>query len=131
MIGHLILRLVIWFLLTANFSVANIIIGLCVALLLPGLPPRNTNAPERLPDLLRALCKIIVAIPQAYREAIELIVRPHTHEEIVKERVQTQRSPGLIFLDIFLITFTPKTTVLRYHKAGWYDVHRLHRRKQS
>jgi multicomponent Na+:H+ antiporter subunit E len=38
MIGHLnlILRLTIWFLLTADVSLANIIIGISVALLLPG-----------------------------------------------------------------------------------------------
>lgn len=126
MIGHFILRLVIWFLLTANFSVINILIGISIAWLLP--PSRS---PERLKDLLRALGKILVAIPQAYLEAIELILRPHTHEEIILERVQSRRSPGLIFLDIFLITFTPKTTVLKYHEAGWYEVHRVQRRRPS
>lgn len=126
MIGHLILRLVIWFLLTANFSVTNIIIGIVIALLLP----RNSNSPERLKDLLKAIAKIFLAIPQAYKEAIELIFRPHNHEEIVMERVKSGRSPGLIFLDIFLITFTPKTTVLKYHEQGWYEVHRVQRRKK-
>lgn len=125
MIGHFILRLIIWFLLTANFSVANIIIGISIALLLP----RSSTSPERLKDLLRGLGKIIVAIPQAYMEAVELIIRPHTQEEIVMEPVQLRRSPGLIFLDIFLITFTPKTTVLKYHEDGWYEVHRVIRRK--
>jgi multicomponent Na+:H+ antiporter subunit E len=126
MIGDLILRLTIWFLLTANFSVANIIIGIAIAFLLP----RSAASPERLKDLLRALGKIIAAIPQAYKEAIELIIRPHTQEEIVMERIQSRRSPGLIFLDIFLITFTPKTTVLKYHDEGWYEVHHVRRRKQ-
>jgi multicomponent Na+:H+ antiporter subunit E len=134
MIGHLIFRLTIWFLLTANFSVANVIIGIAIALLLP----RNSTSPERLKDLLRVIGKIILALPQAYKEAIELILRPHNHEEIVMERVQPQRfssreaspTPGLIFLDIFLITFTPKTTVLKYRGEGWYEVHRLSRRKQ-
>lgn len=121
MIGHLILRLVIWFLLTANFTPANIVIGIIIALLLP----RSTTSPERLKDLLRGLGKIILAIPQAYAEAIELIIRPHTQESIVMERVQSRRSPGLVFLDIFLITFTPKTTVLKYHEEGWYEVHRV------
>ncbi|HIK15939.1 MAG TPA: Na+/H+ antiporter subunit E [Leptolyngbyaceae cyanobacterium M33_DOE_097] len=129
MIGHLILRLVIWFLLTANFSLANIIIGVGVSLLLPGLPSRTS--PERLKDLLQGLGKIVAAIPQAYGEAVQLILKPHNHEEIVMERVQSRRSPGLIFLDIFLITFTPMTIVLKYHKAGWYEVHRLARRKRS
>jgi multicomponent Na+:H+ antiporter subunit E len=126
MIGHLILRLTIWFLLTANFSVANIIIGVAIAFLLP----RSTTSPERLKDLLRGLGKIIVAIPQAYMEAIELIFRPHTQEEIVMERVPGRRSPDVIFLDIFLITFTPKTTVMKYHDEGWYEVHQVKRRQR-
>lgn len=126
MIAHIILRLVIWFLLTANLSVANIIIGVSVALLLP----RGATSPTRLKELLQAIWKIVRAIPQAYSEAIQLILQPHTQEEIVMERVKTRRTPGLIFLDIFLITFTPKTTVLKYHEDGWYEVHRVCRRKQ-
>ena len=74
MIGNLILRLVIWFLLTANFSLTNILIGISIAFLLP----HSSISPERLKDLLRGLGRIIVAIPQAYIEAIELIFRPHT-----------------------------------------------------
>jgi len=129
MIGYLeiILRLVIWFLLTANLSVANIIIGVCVALLLP----RSPAVPSVLKDWLRVLWEVIVAIPQAYLEAFELIFRPHKHEDVTLERVKPQRSPGLIFLDIFLITFTPKTIVLRYHEAGWYKVHWVRRRRKT
>jgi multicomponent Na+:H+ antiporter subunit E len=133
MIGHLILRLAIWLLLTANLSVVNLIIGISIAVLLP----RRSTSPERLNDLLRSLGRIIVAIPQAYQEAIELMLRPHTQEDIVMERVQPRRSssgaslltPGLVFLDIFLITFTPKTTVLKYHDSGWYEVHHVRRRQ--
>ena len=129
MIGYLniILRLVIWFLLTANLSVANIIIGVCVALLLP----RSYTNSGVLKDWLRVLWEIVVAVPQAYLEAFELIFRPHTQEAIVMERVKPQRSPGLIFLDIFLITFTPKTIVVKYHEQGWYEVHRLRRRTKA
>lgn len=126
MIGSLVFRLVIWFLLTANFGVANIIIGVAIALLLP----RGSTSPERLKDLLQGLGKIILAIPQAYLEAVQLILKPHTQEEIVRERVPLGRSPGLVFLDIFLITFTPKTTVLKYDEAGWYDIHQVKRRKK-
>lgn len=127
MIGslNLVLRLVIWFLLTANLSVANIIIGVCVALLLP----HGRTTLGALKDWLRVFLEIIVAIPQAYLEAFELILRPHTREEITMERVKTRQLPGLVFLDIFLITFTPKTIVLKYHEAGWYEVHRVRRRR--
>ena len=127
MIGHLnlILRLTIWFLLTSDLSVANIIIGVIVALLLPG----RQRVPEALRDWLRVLGEVLVAIPQAYVEAVEIIFRPHNHEDVIIERVKPQRTPGLIFLDIFLITFTPKTIVLKYHEQGWYEVHLVRRRR--
>jgi multicomponent Na+:H+ antiporter subunit E len=122
---NLILRLSIWFLLTADFGVTNIIIGVCIALLLPR--HRSSGA---LTDWLRALGEIIVAIPQAYCEAVEIILRPHQQEAITMEHVKSQRTSGLIFLDIFLITFTPKTIVLKYHEAGYYEVHRVQRGPQ-
>jgi multicomponent Na+:H+ antiporter subunit E len=124
----LILCLTIWFLLTANLSMTNIVIGICVALCIVSLSPRSTK-PGMLKDWLRVLWEILVAIPQAYWEAIEIIFRPHAHEDITMERVKPGRSPGLIFLDIFLITFTPKTIVLKYHEKGWYEVHRIRRGK--
>ncbi|QSJ18193.1 Na+/H+ antiporter subunit E [Nostoc sp. UHCC 0702] len=129
MIGYLnlLLRLAIWFLLTANLSVANIIIGVSIALLLP----HNYKTQEKLKDWLRALWQIIIAIPIAYIEALDIIFHPHTEEEIVMERVPARRTPGLIFLDIFIITFTPKTVVVKYHEDGWYEVHRIQRRKKS
>lgn len=121
MIGDVILRLTIWFLLTASLTIPNIIIGVAIAFLLP----RSLASPQRFKDILLAFGKIILAIPQAYIEAVQLILNPHKEEEIVMERVQLRRSPGLIFLDIFLITFTPKTTVLNYHPEGWYEIHRV------
>ena len=129
MIGilDLVLHLVIWFLLTADMSLTNIIIGISIALLLP----RSTMAPGVLKDWLRALWEAIVAIPQAYLEAIEIMMRPHPHEEVTMERVKPRRTPGLIFLDIFLITFTPKTIVLKYHERGWYEVHWVRRRRRG
>ncbi|MEM7649494.1 MAG: Na+/H+ antiporter subunit E [Cyanobacteria bacterium P01_A01_bin.70] len=129
MIGYLdlVLRLVIWFLLTADFSPANIIIGVCVALMLP----RNRTLTAALKDWLHVLWEILVAIPQAYFEAVEIMLRPHAKEDIVMEHVKPNRTPGLIFLDIFLITFTPKTIVLKYHENGLYEVHRVRRRRRA
>jgi multicomponent Na+:H+ antiporter subunit E len=129
MTGYLtvILRLVIWFLLTADLSVANIIIGASIAIILP----HRYGHPGALRDWLRALGETLVAIPQAYKEAFEIIIRPHLHEDVTLERVKPGRTPGLIFLDIFLITFTPKTIVLKYHEKGWYEVHWVRRRKKA
>ena len=126
MILHLILRLTIWFLLTSDLSLPNIILGIAIAFLLP----RGYPSSEKLKEWLKVLGQIIVAIPQAYLEAIEMIFRPHNREEIIMEKVKAGRSTGLIFLDIFLITFTPKTIVLKYHQQGLYEVHRVRRGKQ-
>lgn len=117
------LRLIIWFLLTADGSLANIIIGVLVVLILP----RSYTKSAALKDWLRAFWEVIVAIPQAYYEALEIMIRPHRKETCTLERVKPKRTPGLIFLDIFLITFTPKTIVLKYHDDGWYEVHRVRR----
>jgi len=78
-----------------------------------------------------SLGKIIVAFPQAYREAIQMMLQPHTEEEIVMQKVQGDRSSWFIFLEIFLITFTPKTTVIKYHEDGWFEVHYVKRRSQK
>jgi len=123
MIGHLILRLTIWFLLTADFSLANIAIGVAIAFLLP----RSYAPPEPLKEWFDVYGKILLAIPIAYLEAFELIFRPHRHEDIVLEKVPNHRSPLLIFLDVFLITFTPKTIVVKYREDGFYEVHRVRR----
>jgi len=127
MIGHLILRLTIWLLLTANVSLTNIIIGVIIALLLP----RGKSSPEKLKSWLKVIIKIFVAIPVAFIEAFEIIFRPHNQEEIIMEKVKLNRSPLLVFIDIFLITFTPKTIVLKYHEEGWYEVHYIKPRKKQ
>ena len=129
MIGmlDLLLRLSIWFLLTADLSPANMMIGIGVAFLFP----RRFATPSFFQDWLRAIGEVLVAIPQAYIETFQIMFFPHNHEAITMERVKPNRTPGLIFLDIFIITFTPKTIALRYHEHGWYEVHRIQRRKKA
>ena len=121
MIGQFVLRIVIWFLLTANLSITNIIIGVSICLLMPHYRSENI----RLKDILQGIRRIIKAVPQAYIEAIEMILQPHKYEEVIMTRAKNRRSAGLIFLDIFLITFTPKTVVLSHQEDGWYVVHRV------
>lgn len=126
-IFNLILRLTIWLLLTNNFGLLNFSIGLAIALLLP----QSKTSPEKIKDWLEVLWKIIKAIPQAYLEAIQIMLRPHEREDIVRERVKPNRTPGLIFLDIFLITFTPKTIVTKYDERGWYEVHQVAKKRRN
>lgn len=121
--ANLALRLAIWFLLTSDGSLANIVIGVVVALAIPGRP-RILARPR---EWFKSLKAVLVAIPQAYIEAVEIIVSPHNYEETVLQQVPAGRSPGLVFLDIFLITFTPKTIVSRYHRGGWYEIHQIRR----
>ena len=128
MIGFLniFLRLGIWFLLTADASPVNILIGTCIALLIP----QRFTRPSAIKEWVRVLWEILVAIPIAYKEAFEIMLRPHRREAVTLERVRPSRTPGLIFLDIFLITFTPKTVVLNYREEGWYEVHQVWRRSR-
>ncbi|MEO1069505.1 MAG: cation:proton antiporter [Cyanobacteria bacterium J06638_6] len=122
---NILLRLTIWFLLTADLSWANIVIGVSIALILP----RGVTSPGLLKDWLRTLWEVVVAIPQAYKEAFEIMLFPHHDELVAVERAKPRRTPSLIFLDIFLITFTPKTIVQRYYDQGWYEVHYIERRQ--
>ena len=123
------LRLAFWFLLTADLSPANIVIGVAIALLLP--LPRGAMFSSGLKDWLEVFWEIIIAIPQAFIEAVQIMLLPHNHEAIVLERIKPRRTPGLVFLDIFLITFTPKTIVTRYHEGQCYEVHHVRWRKES
>ncbi len=126
---NIVLRLALWFLLTADLSLENIVIGVAIALLLP--LPRSDTFSSKLKDWLRVSWEIIIAIPQAFIEAIEIMLLPHNHEKMVLERVKPGRTPGLVFLDIFLITFTPKTIVTRYLEGEYYEVHHVQWRKED
>ncbi len=126
---NIVLRLALWFLLTADLSLENIVIGVAIALLLP-LPQSNTFS-SKLSDWLRVSWEIIIAIPQAFIEAVQIMLLPHNHEKMVMERVKPRRTPGLVFLDIFLITFTPKTIVTRCIEGEYYEVHHVQWRKED
>ena len=133
MIGYrdILLRMTIWLLLTADLSLANIAIGVAISFLLPTFGPRSYVAPAVLKDWLHILWEILVAIPKAYIEAFGMILRPHRQEEITSEPSRQRRTPGLLFLDIFLITFTPKTIVVKHHEEGWHEVHWVKRRRRK
>ncbi len=132
MIGYrdIVLRLTIWFLLTADLSWANILIGIGLSLLLPKFGPRSYIAPAVLKDWLQILWEIIVAIPQAYYEAFEMMLYPHDREELTVVPSKPRRTPGLLFLDIFLITFTPKSIVVKHYEEGRNEVHWVRRSRR-
>lgn len=127
MLLHLIFRLTIWFLLTADLSPANIMIGIAIAFIIP----HSKIKVKDIKQWLEIGKKFIIAIPQAFIEAIEIMIFPHQYETLTVEKVQEKRAPILIFLDIFLITFTPKTIVLKYQEEGYYQVHKIIRRQEN
>ncbi|MDW8116994.1 MAG: cation:proton antiporter [Geminocystis sp.] len=89
------------------------------------LPKPRICFPVR--EWLPVFTKSILILPQAYKEAIEMMIFPHRYEGLQLEKVRPGRPDFLIFLDIFFITFTPKTVVIKYHKEGWYEVHKIRR----
>jgi multicomponent Na+:H+ antiporter subunit E len=114
-------------LLTNDFGLLNLLIGVAIALLLP----QGRTSPEKIKDWLEVLWQIVMAVPLAYLEAIQMMLSPHEQEDVVRVRVKSERTPGLIFLDIFLITFTPKSIVTKYDESGWYEVHQIKPKTKS
>ena len=126
-IFNLILRLTIWLLLTADFRLPNILIGLAITLILP----RTKTFSGSVKDWLRSGWEVLKAVPQAYAEAIEIMLRPHKEEDFTRQKVKPKRPPALVFIDIFLITFTPKTIVVKYDEQGWYEIHRITKKRKT
>ncbi|MFK8183817.1 MAG: Na+/H+ antiporter subunit E [Phormidesmis sp.] len=129
-------KLLLWFLITTDTSLANCLIGGAVALLLPQFGKAYSSSSfsswSHLKLWLKMLGKIALAIPRAYLEAFDMILNPHKVEAITVEKVIPRPTRGLIFLDIFLITFTPKTIVVDYvaegEERGAYVVHSISQR---
>ncbi len=120
------LRLLIWLLLSADLDLANVAIGVAVALALP-LPRRVRRLSFH--DLARAFAASLGALPQAYREAAQLLLHPRAERsELHDEPVLARGHPSsaLIFLDVFRITLTPFTIALGLDASGRsYRVHQL------
>ena len=127
MILHLFFRLAIWFLLTADLSPANIMIGIAIAFIIPHPKIKAKD----IKQWLEVGKDFMVAVPQAFIEAIEIMIFPHNYESLTREKVEGERPPILIFLDIFFITFTPKTIVFKYQEEGYYQVHQISRRPEN
>lgn len=128
------MRLLVWCLLTADLEAANLAIGLAVALALPQPRPNRTLPPAQL---VRAVLVSLRAVPQAYGEAFQLVLRRPAREQLESTPVEwprQSRNPvhppsALVFLDVFRITLTPLTIALGMEAGGTsYRVHRLEER---
>ncbi|MFM7634355.1 MAG: Na+/H+ antiporter subunit E [Cyanobacteriota bacterium] len=115
-------RLLLWFLLTADASAANLLIGLALAMLLP----RGRSARGPLRPLLAVLLRSLLAVPRAYAEALALMLAPMEREQLVTLQTRGLSSPLATFLDVFAITLTPFTIVLGLQDQGGTPSYRVH-----
>ena len=130
-----IFKLTLWLLLTADTGPTNVTIGVAIALLLPHQSAKLSDSSRPQSNSLREWTsvgrKLLIAIPTAYIEAVEMIFRPHQHETVGQIRSKPRRPPALVFLDVFLITYTPKTIVIRHDEDNFYEVHYVERSKPA
>ena len=101
-----------WLLLTSSLSTLNVLIGLSIALLLPPLNQRKTNR-SNLAAMLRM---VPVTTIQGLKEGLSLPLqglrsRPHVQDDPWPE--WTGRDPLLRFSWLVMVSFTPKTLVLK------------------
>jgi multicomponent Na+:H+ antiporter subunit E len=120
-----VLRLLLWFLLTADSSAVNLLIGVALALLLPHAQgPRQPLGP-----LLRALGQALAAVPQAYGEALALIAAGSGGSEQERWLQQPASPPSqrlVIFLEVLAITLTPFTLALGLSRVDGLPIYRIH-----
>jgi multicomponent Na+:H+ antiporter subunit E len=116
------LRLLLWYLLTADSSAVNLLIGVALALLLPHAQgPRQPLGP-----LLRALWRALVAVPQAYGEALALIGGGREQERWLEQPASPPSQRLVIFLEVLAITLTPFTLVLGLSRADGRPIYLSH-----
>jgi multicomponent Na+:H+ antiporter subunit E len=116
------LRLLLWYLLTADSSALNLAIGAALALLLPHAQgPRQPLGP-----LLRALGQALVAVPQAYGEALALIGGGREQERWLEQPASPPSQRLVIFLEVLAITLTPFTLVLGLSRVDGRPIYRIH-----
>lgn len=127
MSGALLLGFGFWILLTADFSVPNVLIGLVGALLVSGLPASRLTARQ----LLGLLGATVALLPQALAQAFSIVLRTHDHEVITREPLRRPEDPWATFHQVFLITFTPKSLVVSHEEDGRVQVHTLERKERS
>ena len=116
------LRLLLWYLLTADSSAVNLLIGVALALLLPHAQgPRQPLGP-----LLRALWQALVAVPLSYGEALALIAGGREQERWLEQPASAPSQRLVIFLEVLAITLTPFTLVLGLSQADGRPIYRIH-----
>ena len=126
-ISQILFRLLIWCLLTSNFRISNLIIGITISVILPNVRLPNLNLSFMAIELL----KTIIAFPKSIKESVDLIFLKNKEEVFVNQRssVEEDGSQFINFLDLFRITLTPLSLVTRRKDRKSWRVHTIRNRK--
>ena len=126
-LSQILFRLLIWCLLTSNFRISNLIIGITISVILPNVRLPNLNLSFMAIELL----KTIFAFPKSIKESVDLIFLKNKEEVFVIQRssVEEDGSKFVNFLDLFRITLTPLSLVTRRKDRKSWRVHTIRNRK--
>lgn len=126
-LSQILFRLLIWCLLTSNFRISNLIIGITISVILPNVRLPNLNLSFMAIELL----KTIIAFPISIKESVDLIFLKNKEEVFVNQRssVEEDGSQFVNFLDLFRITLTPLSLVTRRKDRKSWRVHTIRDRK--
>ena len=126
-LSQILFRLLIWCLLTSNFRINNLIIGITISVILPNVRLPNLNLSFMAIELL----KTIIAFPKSIKESVDLIFLKNKEEVFVNQRssVEEDGSQFVNFLDLFRITLTPLSLVTRRKDRKSWRVHTIRNRK--
>ena len=126
-LSQILFRLLIWCLLTSNFRISNLIIGITISVILPNVRLPNLNLSFMAIELL----KTIIAFPKSIQESVDLIFLKNKEEVFVNQRssVEEDGSQFVNFLDLFRITLTPLSLVTRRKDRKSWRVHTIRNRK--
>ena len=126
-LSQILFRLLIWCLLTSNFRISNLIIGITISVILPNVRLPNLNLSFMAIELL----KTIIAFPISIKESVDLIFLKNKEEVFVNQRssVEEDGNQFVNFLDLFRITLTPLSLVTRRKDRKSWRVHTIRNRK--
>ena len=120
-LAQILFRLAVWSLLTANFKISNLIIGIVISVILPTVRLPNLKINLMITEFL----KTIIAFPKAIQESIYLIFLSNKKEVFINQEssVPENGSQFINFLDLFRITLTPLSLVTKRKDKNNWRVH--------
>ena len=120
-LAQILFRLAVWSLLTANFKISNLIIGILISVILPTVRLPNLKINLMITEFL----KTIIAFPKAIQESIYLIFLSNKKEVFINQEssVPENGSQFINFLDLFRTTLTPLSLVTKRKDKNNWRVH--------